>query len=179
MPQSDGVAYLLDHSGSMVDKWDLATFELTRSLEAITPRRVPMTIFLFADTPQPFSNDLVPAEYKTVRRALEWMKLQGKPRAGRTTNLAPGLIRALKLRTIDTVYLVTDGMGREDPEQLRAAIARLNRGRREMVRIHTVLLNQAGAPVKLDTAVENPKDTPQAALLRGLARDSGGIFAHN
>lgn len=177
--QSDGVAYLLDHSGSMADKWDLATFELGRSLEAITPRRVPMTIFLFADTTQPFSNDLVPAEFRTVRRALEWMKLQGKPRVGRTTNLAPGLMRALKLRAIDTIYLVTDGVGRENPEELRAAVARLNRGRREMVRIHTVLLNQGGAPVKLDAGVENPKDTPQAALLRGLARDSGGIFAHN
>lgn len=180
--QADGVVFVLDHSGSMdaAGKWDLAVFELGRALDAL-PAEVRFDVVLFADVPQAMSPELVPATGENVRKAKGWVATQGRPRQARTTAIVPALEKALrKLRGADCVYLLSDGADSKlDPAIVRRQVARLNAGRSLPARIHAVLVRAGGAPPVLDDRPPRADDPADVALMKALARDSGGAFVRN
>lgn len=178
---ADGVVFVLDVSGSMGQggKWEKARAELARAIEPMTDR-VRFQVVFFHHAPVPvFNQGLVPATAANKQRALRALEQQ-RPLGVAQTAIGRALELALGWTQADTIYFVSDGADTsQDVAALRLRVARQNARRELPARIHAVLLRAADDEVLLDTNPEDPAAPFDVRLMRGLARDSGGVFVRN
>jgi hypothetical protein len=142
---SRAVAFLIDTSRSMGERADaedgparreLALAELESTLRRL-PRGTRFNVVLFGREVVRWQERARPVGPAAIAAA---MKVARRVRADGSSDLFAALGAVFEDRSVDTVYLLTDGApsgGRFDGRAaLRAAVARLNRYR--LVRIHTV-----------------------------------------
>ncbi len=169
---SKRLAFVIDVSGSMnaaasaggptssapqgATRLDVAVNELSNALRALLDG-VRFNVITFGSIAERFEPRLVGLDERSRQRTLR--RLQGL-RAGGGTNLHGALLLALSDPDVDTLFVLTDGQPTVGtltaPEEIRAAIAALNRER--LVRIHGVAVGV------------------RSSLLEGLAQDSGGQY---
>ncbi len=177
---STGVVFVVDLSGSMDAKRALAEFELEQALR-LCPSDVSFAVVVFGDGPKLLWPDrrLVPATPAAKQEALE--RLARQPVwTGAQTGLARGLEEALAHLEADAVYLLSDGQ--LDPAEgaaARHAVRRANAARERPARLHAIHLRDAGGSVRLDPAAPAADDPPDVDLMRRLAWENDGTYAHN
>lgn len=153
------VVFILDTSGSMIDKFTAAKAFITTEVAAM-PAGSTFNVLSVGDEnvssllPQP-----LPATPRTVaefQRALDTLVTSG------TSNLMPAVLAALKQRA-DVVWLVTDG---DVPkvEDFLTQVRGANQGRQ--ARIHTVAVQNG----------PNDEAVPFGQFLKTLASQNRGIF---
>jgi HEAT repeat protein len=174
--------FLLDVSDSMRHEGRLAAArqELVRALAALdVSSRFEVGVFA-TGSQYAFRGRLLTATSQNRRQATAFV--QTKEMVGRT-DLAGAIDQALGLPDVDTVFLFTDGnpsmtegVWSRSPDALRLELKL--RYRQLRVRIHAIgLFHGASEPVVPDEG--KPEGYWPARLLRGIARDSGGVFLHN
>lgn len=164
------VVFVLDTSGSMRQKFNLATrygakegtrlsaakAQLTGALRLL-PDGTLFNIITFDTRGDRWKDEMVVLGDATRREASQWVEGLGTRGA---TNVFDALDKAFALEDVDTIYLLSDGQpvgGKiDDPLLLRQEIQAWNATRR--IPIHSISL---GGDVM---------------LLRRLAEDSGGVF---
>jgi len=149
------VAFILDHSGSMAaktgtggrTKLDLAKDSLTQVLVNFR-RETHFNVIFFQTLVQPWEKKLTPATSDNRRRALEYVRRKS-PMGG--TNIHGALDLAFQDESVDTIYLLSDGMptaGRiTDPDRLLDEVLSWNLVRR--ITIHCISLG--GGNIFLET----------------------------
>jgi len=169
--ESERVCFVIDTSGSMADvaegrfstsgakqrtRLSVAQEELERALRQLLDG-VCFNIVVFSSEVSCFRPKLVPLNDETRVEAAEaiesWCASGG-------TALYDGLRKALEDRTVEAIYLLTDGEPTEgkvtDIGEIRRQIGELTRLRK--VKIHGIAIGR------------------ESRLLRGLAEDSGGTY---
>ncbi len=174
------VVYLLDISGSMTmtegkfggeSRLQRAREELDAQLKSLGPGET-FSLIAFADSALPFRPQLVPADAPDVQDAegfLSGLKAEGD------TDLEDALDAAFKMRGVNVIYVITDGVPRTPdhdyttPTDFEALADRVDDANRQGARIFTIGL-----------LGPNPDGTDQSAqasaLLERIASDSGGTF---
>lgn len=178
---ADGVVFVVDISGSMGQggRWEKARAELARAIEPMTDRVRFQVIFFHHAPTSVFNQGLVPATAANKQRALRALEQQ-RPLGVAQTAIGRALELALSWPQADTIYFVSDGADTsQDVAALRLRVARQNARRELPARIHAVLLRDAADEVLLDAGPEDPAAPFDVRLMRGLARDSGGVFVRN
>lgn len=160
---ADEVVFLVDRSGSMLDKLASVKAELLRSVSKLGPRQRFGIVLLSSDGVQAYPpKGLAAAGAKQKRRAAAFLRTvipQGQ------TEVIPALnsaFKALKRAGDDrgeVLFLLTDGAFPDNAKVL-AALKKLNRGRRTIV--CTLLFGQ-----KVPEAVK---------VLKQIARQNGGTY---
>lgn len=177
---AEGAVFVVDVSGSMAHdgRWERARAELRRAIEPMTPRTRFQVLF-FRDAPVPvFRGGLAPATDENKARALRALEQQ-RPLAAAQTAIGRALEDALDLGA-EAIYFVSDGIdAAQDDAALRLRVARKNALRAVPARIHTVLVREGAQEVSLDEGPDDPAAPIDVRLMRGLARDSGGVFVRN
>jgi len=157
------IVYVLDTSGSMKSRIDRARDELMGALRGLRPGET-FNIVTFSGGSRLFDPDMAEATPGSLRRASAFL---GELEANGDTDLEDAVVRALMLRDVNEVVILTDGvptLGETDPEKLASALRRFNT---RHARISTIGL------VGRDL---NGKDESfeAAQLLQQIATDSGG-----
>lgn len=154
------VAFLCDASGSMLPKFTALKRELSKAIEQLQPVQS-FTIHFFSDKRSiSFSPQLLMATPENKLRALDFLE-NVAPRG--STDPIPSLELAFKAKP-QLIFLLTDGDFPDNPAVLNR-IGQLNRDHR--VRINTIAF-----------VGEGDSDTAFIALLKQIARDSGGLYRH-
>lgn len=177
---ADGVVFVLDVSGSMGNdgKWERARAELARALEPL-PDRARFQVIFFRDAPTKVFDALVRATRANKARALRALRAQ-RPLPVASTAIGRALDEALAHADADTIYFVSDGAdATQDEAALRLRVARSNAVREVPARLHTILVREGAQELLLDDGPEDPDAPFDIRLMRGIARDSGGVFVRN
>ncbi|MDQ2686497.1 MAG: VWA domain-containing protein [Armatimonadota bacterium] len=158
------IVYVLDISGSMTSRIDRAREELRASLAGLQPGES-FNIITFSDDVHAFDRRLDPATPAMVRRAsdfLDTLQVTGG------TNLDDALARALTMRGVNVVFVMTDGVPTEGETNFRKIARNARALNGNHARIYTVGL-----------VGKNPDGTDDsfeaADLLKQISRDSGGV----
>jgi hypothetical protein len=158
------IVYVLDISGSMTSRIDRARQELRDSLAGLQPGES-FNIITFSDKVHTFDNGLDPATPAMVRRAsdfLDTLQVTGG------TNLDDALARALTMRGVNVVFVMTDGVPTQGETDFRKIARNARALNANHARIYTVGL-----------VGKNPDGTDDsfeaAGLLQQISRDSGGV----
>ena len=157
------IVYVLDTSGSMKSRMDRAEDELRGALRGLRPGET-FNIVAFSGGSQVFDPDMAEATPGTLQRASAFLH---DLEASGDTDLEDAVVRALMLRDVNEVVILTDGvptLGEKDPEKLASALRRFNT---RHARISTIGLVGRDLNGK-----DNSFDATQ--LLQQIARDSGG-----
>ena len=157
------IVYVLDTSGSMKSRLDRAEEELTQALRGLRPGET-FNIVAFSSGSLLFEPDMAEAAPGNIQRASAFLS---DLNAAGDTDLEDAVVRALMLRDVNEVVILTDGVptvGETDPEKLAGTLRRFNL---RHARISTIGL-----------VGRNPDGTDNsfaaAQLLQQIARDSGG-----
>lgn len=157
------IVYVLDTSGSMKSRIDRARDELMGALRGLRPGET-FNIVSFSGGSQLFDPDMTEATPGSLRRASAFL---GELEASGDTDLEDAVVRALMLRDVNEVVILTDGvptLGETDPEKLASALRRFNT---RHARISTIGL--------VGRDLNGKDDSFEAAqLLQQIATDSGG-----
>lgn len=164
---TDRAAFVVDSSGSMRDpivagdpktRAEIARAELLRTLAAV-PDGFLVNVILFQVRPVPCFERATSLSRKTREDVAAFL---GRTAAADRGNLLAAVLAALEDDSIDTVFLLSDGIPSAgdlvDRVRVQAAIRAANRRRKAA--IHTIGFGAAQAT--------------QRAFLEGIARDSGG-----
>jgi hypothetical protein len=154
--RAESVVFIVDMSGSMNEghRFDRATQELTRSLNALEPSQK-FYIFFYNGLTRPLFdqrvNKLLPATTATRAKAIKWIKTI---RPDGDTFPEDAIERALKMKP-QVVFFLTDG---EIPDTCRDTAKKWNTEHKTV--IHTIAFEYEGG----------------AEILRGIAADNKGKF---
>lgn len=157
------IVYVLDISGSMKSRMDRAEDELRQALSGLRPGET-FNIVAFSGGSSLFDPDMAEATPGAVQRASAFL---GGLEADRATDLEDAVVRALMLRDVNEVVILTDGVptvGETDPEKLVQAVRRFNLHHARISTIGLVGRNADGTDSSFAAA----------HLLQQIARDSGG-----
>lgn len=182
---SSGVVFLIDASDSMLHarKIERATHELIVTLRAL-PAGTPFEVGYFTDGVRFFSGrGLETASPQTIDQAVRF--LEGVRPAGGRTNFGESVKRALEVRGVDEIFLLTDGSPTAGPDA-EAVLEWLRAANWEgRVRIHAIALYDGEKPLRVDDAPPgllgaSPLLAPAPiAFLRRLVEDNGGLLMRN
>lgn len=157
------IVYVLDVSASMSSRISRAEEELTRALDGLRPGET-FNVVAFSETSRLFDPDM--AEATPAMRQSASTFLRGLE-VGGDTNLEAAVARALMLRDVNEIVLLTDGvptLGETDPDRLAGVIRRVNI---QHARISTIGL--------VGRNPDGPDGSFAAAqTLQQIASDSGG-----
>ena len=162
------IVYVSDHSGSMLDSYDIVHAEIARSIGALSETQSFHVILLTGGRPKEKPpRRLVPATDAHKLAAARFLKNVAKPQG--QTDPIPALTRALEVlaradrsRKGKLIYLLTDGefRGLHGRKEVLELLAEANRDKQ--VHVNTIL---------------HYHSLPEAEeLLRQIARDSGGTY---
>jgi len=157
------IVYVLDTSGSMKSRMDRAEDELRSALRGLRPGET-FNIVAFSGGSQMFDPDMAEATPGSLQRASAFLH---DLEAGGDTDLEDAVVRALMLRDVNEVVVLTDGVptsGEKDPEKLASALRRFNTRHARISTIGLVGRDLGGKDNSFDAA----------QLLQQIARDSGG-----
>ena len=157
------VVYVLDVSASMSSRIERAEEELTQALDALRPGET-FNVVAFSETSRLFDPDMADATPAQTQRAATFLR---GLEVGGDTNLESAVARALMLRDVNEVVLLTDGvptLGETDPVRLAGVIRRANVRHARISTIGLVGRNPDGSDGSFAAA----------QTLRQIARDSGG-----
>lgn len=157
------IVYVLDTSGSMKSRMDRAEDELRNALRGLRPGET-FNIVAFSGGSQVFDPDMAEATPGTLQRASAFLH---DLEASGDTDLEDAVVRALMLRDVNEVVILTDGvptLGEKDPEKLASALRRFNTRHARISTIGLVGRDLNGKDNSFDAA----------QLLEQIARDSGG-----
>jgi hypothetical protein len=167
------VVYVLDLSGSMTSRIDRAREELRNSMADLQPGET-FDIITFSDEVHFFDYSMDPASPFMIQRA-DYYLTTLQVRGG--TNLEGALTAALRMKDVNVIYLITDGVPTEDMNGLDIPdpdryMRRLPRAIREHninnARIYTIGL------VGKDPDGRD-ESFAAAGMLAQIAHDSGGV----
>ncbi len=167
MPWSDTprhVVYVLDISGSMKTRIRRAGSELEAALRELHTSDT-FNIIAFSDGSRLFEPDMAEVSPQSVQRAGDF--LADLPLGGQT-NLEGAIGRALMLRDVNEVVVLTDGVptvGDTDFGTLARTVRRVNVTRARISTIGLVGVSSDGTDQSFEAA----------GLLEQIARDSGGV----
>jgi hypothetical protein len=158
------VVYVVDRSGSMVDRFDRVRHELLQSVQKLGARQWFHVIFYASGAPvESPPGKLSAPDESTVQALSLWL---GKVRAQGHTEVLPALRRAVAVlsksppdATGRAIYLLTDGIFPDND-----AVQTFLREQAKGVQIHTLLIGR-----RLPEAVE---------VLQAIARESGGTYKY-
>lgn len=163
--EADKTIFLVDSSGSMVDKIDATRFEVAMSVSRLNPKQEFAVVF--------FKNARYPASIR-LKKATDRNKAASKERALQVraagqSHMLPYLVKALKAlaqgKEDCSICLMTDGViGDDEVKKIFDAIKKYNPDNR--VLINTFLLCEAEA------------DKESTELLQTIAEFTGGEFSH-
>ena len=157
------IVYVLDTSGSMRSRLSRAEDELTEALRGLHPGET-FNIVAFSGGSQVFDPDMAEAAPGSIQRASAFLN---DLEANGDTDLEDAIVRALLLRDVNEVVVLTDGIptvGEKDPKKLAQTLQRFNL---RHARISTIGLVGRNADSTAD-------GFEAAQLLQQIARDSGG-----
>ena len=157
------IVYVLDVSGSMKSRLGRAEDELREALRGLRPGET-FNIIPFSGASELFDPDMAEAGPGSIQRASAFL---ASLEAGGGTDLEDAVVRALMLRDVNEVVILTDGVptaGETDPEKLAEALSRFNLQRARISTIGLVGRNPDGTDGSFDAA----------RLLQRIAHDSGG-----
>ncbi len=157
------IVYVLDTSGSMKSRLDRAEDELREALHGLRPGET-FNIVTFSGGSEMFDPDMAEAAPGNLQRASAFL---GGLEASGDTDLEDAVVRALMLRDVNEVVILTDGVptvGETDPEKLTQALRRFNVRRARISTIGLVGRNPDGTDDSFAAA----------RLLQRIASDSGG-----
>lgn len=157
------IVYVLDISGSMTSRIARAEDELNQALRGLHPDET-FNIVVFSGGSRLFDPDMADAAPGMIQKASGFLH---ELEVGGDTNLEAAVTRALMLRDVNEVVVLTDGVptvGETDPDKLEQIIRQCNL---RHARISTIGL-----------VGRNPDGTDNsfaaAKLLQQIAQDSGG-----
>lgn len=157
------IVYVLDTSGSMKSRLSRAEDELTEALHGLHAGET-FNIVTFTGGSELFDPDMAEAAPGSIQRASAF--LSGLEANG-DTDLEDAVVRALMLRDVNEVVILTDGVptvGETDPEKLVVALRRFNIRHARISTIGLVGRNPDGTDGSFAAA----------HLLQQIATDSGG-----
>lgn len=157
------IVYVLDTSGSMKSRLGRAGDELMEALRGLR-RGETFNIVTFSGGSELFDPDMAEAAPGNLQRASAFL---GGLTAFGDTDLEDAVVRALMLRDVNEVVILTDGVptvGETDPERLAQALRRFNVRRARISTIGLVGRNADGTDDSFAAA----------RLLQRIAEDSGG-----
>lgn len=157
------IVYVLDTSGSMKSRLSRAEDELTEALRGLHAGET-FNIVTFTGGSELFDPDMAEAAPGNIQRASAF--LSGLEANG-DTDLEDAVVRALMLRDVNEVVILTDGVptvGETDPEKLAGALRRFNIRHARISTIGLVGRNPDGTDGSFAAA----------HLLQQIATDSGG-----
>ena len=157
------IVYVLDTSGSMKSRLNRAEDELTGALRGLRSGET-FNIITFSSGSRLFDPDMAEAAPGNIQRASAFLS---DLEAGGDTNFEDAVVRALMLRDVNEVVILTDGVptvGEKDPEKLAAALRRFNLRRARISTIGLVGRNLDGTDGSFEAA----------HLLQQIAHDNGG-----
>jgi len=166
LPRSDAphhVVYVLDISGSMKSRIRRADSELEAALRELHTSDT-FNIVAFSDDSRLFNPDMADVSPQSVQRAGDF--LADLPLGG-YTNLEGAITRALMLRDVNEVVVLTDGVptvGNTDFSTLARTVRRVNVTRARISTIGLVGISSDGTD----------QSFAASGLLEQLAHDSGG-----
>lgn len=166
LPWSDAprhVVYVLDISGSMKTRIRRADSELEAALRELHTSDT-FNIVAFSDDSRLFEPDMADVSPQSVQRAGEF--LADLPLGGQT-NLEGAIARALMLRDVNEVVILTDGVptvGDTDFGTLARTVRRVNVSHARISTIGLVGISSDGTDQSFEAS----------GLLEQIARDSGG-----
>lgn len=166
LPWSDAprhVVYVLDVSGSMKTRIRRADSELEAALRELHTSDT-FNIVAFSDGSRLFEPDMADVSPQSVQRAGDF--LADLPLGGQT-NLEGAIGRALMLRDVNEVVILTDGVptvGDTDFATLARTVRRVNINRARISTIGLVGISSDGTDQSFEAS----------GLLEQIARDSGG-----
>ncbi len=115
---SDRVAILLDFSGSLwrergagVTRKEIVDEKLSQAL-ALLPEETEFNLIPYTGRPEPWSEQLVPAQTTRVRQAMRWFERCNATGRG---NVFDAVLLALTDARVDTLLVFTDGAPTEGP----------------------------------------------------------------
>ena len=159
------VVYVLDTSGSMKSRLGRAEDELTESLRGLRPGET-FNIITFSGGSRAFDPDMAGAAPGNIQRASAFLSDLA---AGGDTDLEDAIVRALMLRDVNEVVVLTDGtptVGETDSEKLAESLRRFNLRHARISTIGLVGRNPDGTGDSFEAT----------HLLQRIAHDSGGTF---
>ena len=166
LPWSDAprhVVYVLDVSGSMKTRIRRADSELEAALRELHTSDT-FNIIAFSDDSRLFDPDMAEVSPQSVQRAGDF--LADLPLGGQT-NLEGAIARALMLRDVNEVVVLTDGVptvGDTDFTTLARSVRRINSAHARISTIGLVGVSSDGTDQSFEAA----------GLLEQIAHDSGG-----
>ena len=166
LPWSDAprhVVYVLDISGSMKSRIRRADSELEAALREMHTSDT-FNIIAFSDDSRLFDPDMAEVSPQSVQRAGDF--LADLPLGGQT-NLEGAIARALMLRDVNEVVVLTDGVptvGDTDFDTLARTVRRVNLTHARISTIGLVGISRDGTDQSFEAA----------GLLEQIAHDSGG-----
>lgn len=159
------IVYVLDVSGSMTSRIDRADDELRGALRGLRPGET-FNIVAFNGGSGMFDPDMAEATPWMVQRASAFLD---SLRVGGGTNLGSAVARALMLRDVNEVVVLTDGVptaGETDFERLAQVIRRFN--------VRHARISTVGMVGRVPGSAAKDYSFEAAGLLREIADDSGG-----
>ncbi|KAA3615148.1 MAG: VWA domain-containing protein [Planctomycetota bacterium] len=156
-----GVVFIVDTSGSMNERhkpekaeshYEFFSKMLSRTLEKL-PEDAEFSILLFDDVARPWSRKLQKATPEAKENATAWLR---RVNAFGGTNIYDALRTALRMKGVQTIFLLTDGepsVGLTSVPEILREVERINLERR--IRIHTIAAGQAHAGFLAELAESN------------------------
>jgi hypothetical protein len=157
------IVYVCDASGSMINTFSSLKEQLTRSIQGLKSVQGFNVVFFQDEKCSSLSDGLLFATPENKKRAFKWLDEQTTTG---TTNPIPGIELAFRNRP-QLIYLLTDA-DFPDNNAVKAAVARLNAGKQ--TRMNTIIFVPGDGD---DEASASFKE-----LMKDIARDNGGVFAH-
>lgn len=161
------IVYVLDISGSMASRIDRAEAELRQAINGLRPEET-FNIVAFSDEARSFDSGMAPATPSLVRKASNYLDTL---RVGGGTNLEAAMLLALSLPNVNEIVVLTDGVPTEGEDNFNALARKIRRRNVNHARISTIGLVGKNPNGGNDDYIDNFE---AAALLRQIARDSGG-----
>lgn len=181
------VLFVVDTSGSMrtalasgLSRLAQAKKELRTAVAGMDPM-VEFNVILFADDTRRLAKSFVKPT-PSNRRALD--RMLDKAAADGATNLSDALCRGMAgkvravetpwRRSIDEIFVLSDGAPRSDPARILEDVARWNVGR--AARINAVYLGSGDNAFSNLGLIPHGRSLGPIDFMRRLARDNGGVF---